>query len=59
MDEYNRGMGAKEMPEDLDLSGWMASMRAMNKATSYEHYLELVQEEAAAMLVQEIEEYLK
>lgn len=34
---------------------WGPSLRAIQRATSYEHYLELVQEEAGKQLVAEIE----
>jgi len=37
---------------------WGPSIRAICRATSYEHYLELVQEEAGQQLADEAEQFL-
>lgn len=45
--------------EGATAADWRRSMYALNRSTSYEHYLELVQEEAAKELIEEVEKHLE
>lgn len=44
--------------EDATAADWRRSMNAVNRSTSYEHYLELIAADAAEALVAEIEQHL-
>jgi hypothetical protein len=56
------GEGWRKARQELafeDAKAWLPSLRAIGRSTSYEHYLELVEEEAGKLLVEEVEDALK
>lgn len=44
---------------EREVRAWTPSLRAIGKARDYQHYLELVEEEAAKLLVEETEQALQ